>query len=359
VDEIQKKHKLTSDVIQKIPMPRLEGKNIVTGEGYDSSFSRYHSLEHCEDRGLGQRRFYVVGNDLWHGGSLASLQQHLGRVDGGVFTELITTTMYHMPSKPIYDLQAAAFTYLELNDKLTGSDYKRQILEALDENGDGVIDFMEKGRGPTPGTMIYEMSLDNLNIEPTEVMKLRFLMAVLTLKLTKKEWNADGHDLGEGRALRYALTRAFAMSQAKEEKPDPLYQGRKWGNGKWPSLQYILQMELFNHIYGQMFPDRFDVAMSPYGQAFSYADTKWNGAKYCNAQAMNRNEDVIVNYHKAVARGDALLPFTVYVPRGFGSYGGVRIPNVEETDDPGLILTASFADHEVWRELHMSSFHLQ
>jgi hypothetical protein len=159
--------------------------------------------------------------------------------------------------------------------------------------------------------------------------------------------------------LGQALARAWAMSQAKEEKPDPLFPARTWGKGKWPSLQYVLQLQLLAQVYGQMFPGRFDVMMSPYGQAFNYADTRWNGAKYGNAQAISRNEDVIGDYHKAVARGDALLPFTLYVPRGLGSYGGVRIPNVEETDDPKLILTASFPGNEVWRELRLSSFHLQ
>jgi hypothetical protein len=359
VDEVRKKHNLTSDVIQKIPMPGLEGKNIVTSDGYDSSFSRYNALKYCEKRGLGQRRYYVVGNDLRQGGRLASLRQHLGHLDGGVFSELITTTMYYASMKPLYDLQAAIFAYLELNDKLTGSDHKRQVLEAFDENGDGVIDYLEKGRGGSPAMMFYDMSLMNQKIEPAEAMKLRFLLSAVQFKLSRKEWNVDSHNLGETMVLGQALARAWAMSQAKEEKPDPLFPARTWGKGKWPSLQYVLQLQLLAQVYGQMFPGRFDVMMSPYGQAFNYADTRWNGAKYGNAQAISRNEDVIGDYHKAVARGDALLPFTLYVPRGLGSYGGVRIPNVEETDDPKLILTASFPGNEVWRELRLSSFHLQ
>ena len=94
-ESIRVENSLTSDVIQKTPMPRLEGKNIVTEEGYDSPFSRYGALAHCEKRGLGQRQFHVIGEDLWEGGQMASVEQHLGRVKDGRFTELRTENLYH------------------------------------------------------------------------------------------------------------------------------------------------------------------------------------------------------------------------------------------------------------------------
>jgi len=156
-----------------------------------------------------------------------------------------------------------------------------------------------------------------------------------------------------------ALVKVFAMSKAKKETPDPLFHGMTWGNGKWPSLQYAMHQQMFAQIYGQTFPDRFDLTMSPYGCSFRYADAKWNGAKYCNAQAMAQNEDIIGNYHKEVERGGDLLPFTFYVPRGLGSVGNTRVPNVDETEDPQLIFTASFNGKEVWRDLQLSSFHLK
>ncbi len=34
-------------------------------------------------------------------------------------------------------------------------------------------------------------------------------------------------------------------------------------------------------------------------------------------------------------------------------------PNVEETDDPALIFTASFNGEEVWRELRLSEYDLK
>jgi hypothetical protein len=57
-----------------------------------------------------------------------------------------------------------------------------------------------------------------------------------------------------------------------------------------------------------------------------------------------------------VVRGEKLLPFTIYVPRGYGSYNQKRIPNVEETDKPGLIFTASFPENESWRDLRLSDY---
>lgn len=358
-DEIRKEYNLTSDVIQKIPMPRMKGVDIVTGEGYDSSFSRYGALKHCEDRGLGQSRFYVVGKDLWQGGSLASLRQHLGRVDSGVFSELLTTTLYHTPNKPLWDFQATCLAYLKLNDRLTGSDFERQILEAYDENGDGIIDYMETGREQSPLMASHLMSLIIQNIHPFEALKLRFLISMAPLKRLKKEWNLDNHNIGEQMMMGRALAKALAMSKAKKETPDPLFPRMTWGKGKWPSLQYAMHQQMFALIYGQTFPDRFDLTMSPYGCSFCYADTKWNGAKYCNTQAMAQNEDIIGNYHQAVEQGGDLLPFTFYVPRGLGSVGNTSVPNVEETEDSQLIFTASFNGKEVWRDLKLSSFHLK
>jgi hypothetical protein len=106
---------------------------------------------------------------------------------------------------------------------------------------------------------------------------------------------------------------------------------------------------------GPLFPDRIDM-MSPYAQAFGYADLKRNGAKYYNPQAINKGEDIIGNYHQAVVRGEKLLPFTIYVPCGYGSYNNQRIPNVEETDKPELIFTASFPENETWRDLRISDY---
>ena len=360
VEKIRREHHLTSDVIQKVPMPRIEGKNIVNGRGYDSAFSRYHALQHCEERGLGRTEFYVTGTDLWQGGRLASLKQHLGLVEGSRFIELLTDTMYHTPNKPLWDLQATCFEYLELNDQLTGADFKRQVLAAFDEDGDGIIDYLETGRGDSPVIMTYGAALMTQELDPWLAMEFRFLISAMQLKRLKRDWNIEGHNLGEQALLGQAVAMAFSMSNSAKEMPDPLFPGRTWGKGKWPSMQYVTQRQLCARIYGQAFPERFDATMSPYGCAFRYADSTCNKAGYCKNEA--GSEDVIGNYHRAVEQGAALLPFTFYVPRGLGSVGSALVPNMVETDDPQLMFTAIFqgqTDRKAWRDFKPADFKLK
>ncbi len=359
VETVRRQYNLASDVIQKVPMPEMTGDNINTGEGYDSAYSRYSALQHCAGRGLGQPEFCVAGDDLWRGGSLASLRQRLGRVSDGVFSELLTTTLYHTPNKPLWDLQATSLAYLELNDRLTGSDFKQRVMKAFDENGDGIIDYMEMGRGYAPVLGSYGIGLMLQNMDPLPAINFRFLLAITPVKRLKTEWNPDGHNFGEETMLAQAIARALAMSKAAREMPDPFFPGRVWGKGKWPSFQYAIHREISALIYGQAFPERFDLTTSPYGCAFHYADVKWNGAIYCNRQAIAQNEDIIGNYHRAVASGAPLLPFIFYVPHGLGSIGDGHIPNVAETDDPNLVFTASLNGTEVWRDLRLSSFNLR
>jgi hypothetical protein len=355
-ETIQLQYHLQSDVIQRIPSVRLEGSNIVTTEGYDSCYSRYHAFKHWEQRGLGQLPFYVRGKDLWQGGDLASFKQHLGRVEKGVFSELITTTVYHAMAKPLMDFQAGMLAYLELDDQQTGADHKRELLQFQDENGDGVIDYLEGGKNAgSTGAFMYSSILRSPQADRMEALKLGFLIAMAPAKWIHKEWNSEGLETGE-HLIGQAVGRALAMSRVKAEKADPLYPARMWGNGRWPSLNYILQLMHWGRVYGPFFPDRIDIGMAPYAKAFSYADLKWNGAKYCTPQAIQKCEDIIGHYHQAVARGEKPLPFRLYVPHGYGVYNGVRIPNVEETDNPALIFTASFPENEVWRELRFSEY---
>ena len=360
--KVQKEHHLPSEFIQRVPLPYSDGQNILTGEGYDSPISRYLAFQHCEERGLGQQQYHVVGRDEWHGGELASLQGRIGRVDAGVFSELVTGMMYWDIFKPLWDLQAMCFAYLEANDSLTGSNYRQTILEDLDENGDGVIDYSEKGRGVGIGFMTYGARLMVTDLSPQDMLRIRFLLGAVPIRFLSKEWNTDGHDFGQRFQAVGALLLAWRMSQIPGEKPDPFFPKMTWGNGKWPSLQYAIHRQLCTRIYGPMFPDRFDTMMSPYGHAFRYADLQWNGNKYTGNimpafgfGAAALGDDIIGKYHADVARGGNPLPFVLYVPPGLGSIENGPIPNVEETNDPNLVFTASFkGGEEVWQKLVLS-----
>ncbi len=129
----------------------------------------------------------------------------------------------------------------------------------------------------------------------------------------------------------------------------------RWGRGKWPSLQFGQRLRLYRRLYGGEFPRRFDIR-ALYGNAFRYADLKWGGGEYSGTKAGSGAADAIGRYHTAVAQGAAPLPFVLYVPRTYGRAGDKNIPNVEESDDPGVIFTASFdKGGEVWRHLSLSS----
>jgi hypothetical protein len=64
------------------------------------------------------------------------------------------------------------------------------------------------------------------------------------------------------------------------------------------------------------------------------------------------NDDDAAAWNDIISKIDymvANLDHSFYVPTGFGSLEAVRIPNVEETDDPGKIFTAHFhGGLEVW-----------
>jgi hypothetical protein len=355
-ERIRKEYHLNSDVIQKVPLPAIEGQEIITQSGYDSPFSRYDTLRHCARRGLGQQEFHVVGKDLWQGGDLASLNQHLGRVGGGNFTEVMTSTLYYNPSKLLWDLQATCLAYLENNDKLTGSDFNSRILEAFDENRDGVIDYQETGRFDTSIFKAYSGDWIVHCLKPLEALKFRFLISTAMLRLMQPEWSSDRKVLQEGVMMVQTLARALAMAGSNRETPDPLFPSRTCGKGKWPSFQYALYRQELSFVYGPLFPEKFDTLMSPYGCAFSYADTRWNRGSYGALQGQSGSPDPIIKYHQDIAAGGDLLPFTLYVPGGLGQMGGKPIPNAVETADPGKMFSAIFKEGEIWRDLHLSEF---
>ena len=356
VRRIKKERNLPTDFLQKVPVPKSDGQNIITEEGFDSPISRYLAFQHCQERGLGQQDYYVVGRDEWHGGSLASLEGHLGRVEEDRFSELLTGEMYFARSKPLWDLQATTFAYTEVNDSLTSSAYKQAVLDDFDESNDGVIDYDEKGKGRSTSFLAHNVRLPALDVNHFERLRIRFLLSAIPLRCINREWNTQGYDFGKWNEFNLAVATGIRMSQAPAESVDPLCPGMIWGKGKWPSIQLAQRVHLCTQIYGARFPDSFDMTMAPYGQAFEYADQKWNGGIYTGAKASSSTTDAIGTYHKDVEQRAATLPFVFYVPPGYARVGDKNIPNVEETNDPNLIFTASFNDgHEVWQAVSFSS----
>jgi len=354
--KIQEEKNLPSSFLQRVPIPRADGRCIVTEDGFDAPISRYDGFKHFQGRGLGQQDYYVVGHDVWQGGTLASLEGHLGRVKASKFTELLTREMYFSALFPLWDLQATTFAYAEANDTVTGTGYKPAILHEYDENGDGIVDYDEKGKDRNLIFIAHNLRLPAVNIDKMERLRLRFLLAAVPLRCMNKKWNTDGYNFNIWTLFNSAVTAGVDMARAPFESPDPFFPGMVWGKGMWPSIQRAQYRHICTQIYGSDFPNSFDIMTTLYGLAFQYADLKYNQGKYIGAVKGAGDADGLNRYHRDVENGASLLPFTFYVPTAYGKVRDMNIPNVAETDDPGLIFTASFnGGGEVWRELSLLS----
>jgi len=353
--KLQKEQKFRTDFLQKVPVPRAEGKSIVTGSGYDSPIPRYRAFRYCQERGIGQEVFHVIGEDVRDGGKLASLDGHLGRVKEGKFTEILTGTLYYATGKPIHDLQVSALAYAEANDQITGSDYKAGLLAEMDENGDGIIDFEEKGRRGGSGVDYSSLAvrMQALDIDTIDMLKWRFLVQVIPMRTANPAWNVHKMDMGRRADVTMGFVVAMRLSQLPAEMPDPFVPGMTFGKGKWPSIRYARSLTIFMALYWAGYPNFFDVLMNPYGAAFRYAALKYARGEYEGLDAAVAGNDSLMKYHRSLEAGGKPLPFTFYVPVGYGKANGRPIPNVVETADPRLILTAEFdGGKEKWQELN-------
>ena len=348
--KLQKEGNLPTDFMQKVPVPVVDGPNIVTAEGYDTPISRSNLLRYAEERGLGRRSYYVDGWDGVEEKPLVTVEGHLGRLDGQRFTEIITPQLLHQGRVMLWGRQATTLGYFKANDSLTGSSYLSELLEALDEDGDGVLSYEETGKKG------YEQMFETWLGEGSHMrtmdrygsLRAGFLISANSLRYSSEEWNADGHDFCKESRLASAAAMALGMSYAQTEQKDSVFPTMTWGKGKWPSVQHCLSISARNSIYGSKGPG--DISMwSIYGNAFQYADKTLNGGGYTGGTEAASDRDAFAAYIEAISGGASLLDFMFYVPKGYGPPVGMELPNVEEAEDPAKILTADFGrGKEVW-----------
>ena len=176
---------------QKVPVPTLEEGQIVTREGYDSPLSRDITFANAERRGLGQRDYYVVGEDAVTGRPLVSIQGHLGSVHAGAFVDVITKALFYDGSKMPWDMQKTSLGYLEAVDRLTGSSLKKELLDAYDEDQDGILTYEEFGKKGVLGPILYIMGkvVSRIGTEESGYMASKFNVAATLLKLMEESWN--------------------------------------------------------------------------------------------------------------------------------------------------------------------------
>lgn len=340
-----------TEFVHHVPVASVKGKNIVTGEGLDSPLFRYNLYNYAENRGVGQQKYYVVGWDSLTQTPLASLRGHLGRMDDNRFVELMTKTMYYNPGTILHDLQETILSYAKANDELTGSSLLKEFMDSFDENHDGIIDYDEKGRRGCEtaqfGKLAYALNLQFA--EEYGALKDAFIESVFFSKYSRKDWNSYGHDFTQEKSLLFKAAQAFAMSQSLSENSDLFVPGMSWGKGNWPSWETVNCISISGSIYGSQSPKNIGLG-SIYGAVFQYADKTLNDGGYTGSRDQTASDPSSINrYFWAVSNGSGKLSFTLYVPKGYGSLDGIKIPNVEETDDPKRIWTASFGNgKEIW-----------
>lgn len=345
--QFKEKNGWNTEFVHYVPVAQINGKNIITGLGIDSPLFRYDLYRYAEQRGVGQQQYYVVGWDSLTGTPLTSLEGHFGRIDTGKFHELMTGTMYYNLNTILHHLQKTILSYAAAHDDLTGSTLVKEFMVNFDENHDGVIDYDEKGRGIDTaqlGKLAY--ALDLKISAAYGGLKGSFIESSFHIKNSDPNWNPEGHDFARETILVAKAALAYNMSQSKAISADLFIPGMMYGSGMWPSWRTATYILITSGIYGSQSSKGISLG-SLYGNAFQYADKLLNRGTYTGSidQAISDPES-IHKYFEAVAKGATPLGFTFYVPVGYGSLEGIKIPNVEETADPGKLYTVHFDD--VW-----------
>jgi hypothetical protein len=224
-------------------------------------------------------------------------------------------------------------------------------LEAFDEDGDGIVTYDNFGKKGyldfalhSAGDMVSEMGMSLLGY-----LKGGFIQRSKMIKLSDPSWNPGNHDIFREVAYGAASFTAYKMSEMGLESPDPFAANLIWGKGKWPSFKLARFVYLGVQLYGMQFPFKMGFP-SLYGAVFRYADLTQNDGGHAGKNRNRPDAEALMRYMTGVKSGEiARLNFTFYIPAGYDTLGGFKVPNVEITSDPEKILTVSFLDgKETW-----------
>ncbi|MHA2185750.1 MAG: DUF362 domain-containing protein [Promethearchaeota archaeon] len=336
---------------QKVPIPVREGNVILSKEGYDCMLARDFTFERAEKRGLGQNSYHVMGYDFITDSPLISLKGHLGSVIDDSFSDVITQTLFYDMYKVPWDLQRTTLSYLEAVDELKGTNLKKEFIEHFDEDGDGVVTFEEFGKlGSMSVTLNFAANyVAMMGKEKLGYLKGFFYLMSSMYRYRDKRNNTENHDVMGERSLSTMCAAAFSVSRMPIDIPDQFAPGSMCGKGKWPSPQFAQYLQTGIMIYGPEFPMSIGVP-GYYGNALFYADLTQNGGQYAGNLRNQPDPRAINRYMKDVKRGKIEpLDFVLYVPEEFGRFARKSVPNVEITDDPAKMFTASFQNGtEIW-----------
>ncbi len=345
--KLQQENNWITEFVRHVPVPYIDGKNISTEIGLDSPLFRYNLYCYAQERGIGGMNYYVIGWDTLTDTPLISCKGHLGRIHGDQFIELMTKTMYYNPLTILHDLQKTMLCYAIACDTLTGSTIYSEIMDYFDENQDGVLDYDEKAGGFETAQLCIMSYVSDLKAnQEYGILKGNFMSSAYFAKYGDRNNNLQGYEYMKGKVLISTLVEAFKLSQSKEVAPDLYIQGMNYGRGNWPSWETAKYLLTTETIYGGY--SIKDISLSSlYGSAFQYADKVQNYGRYTGSIDQSSSTPVsIQNYLYAVSMGANPLNFTLYVPVGYGSFDGVAIPNVEETQNPSKLYTVQYK--EMW-----------
>jgi hypothetical protein len=321
---------------QKVPVAALDGGDIVTRDGYDCPLARDRTFEQAEQRGLGRRRYHVIGRDAATGRRLVSVQGHLGTLDdGGRFEDVYTRTLYFAASKVPWDLQRTTLSWMEVSDRLSGTSWRKAFLETYDEDGDGVVTYEEFGRRGAmhSGIFMGACSGSLAGSDLVAMLAADFSSSASSLRNSRPEWNAEGHDLYSERLLPRACLTAWRVVQSEAPIPDPRRPGRTVGQGRLPTVDHALEETLRRDLNGLL------------AQALAYADVRLNRAGFIGSPLAGASSAAVRRYSDAVRADSAkALDFTLYLPKGTAELLDAGLPNLEETEDRSLMFTMALAD---------------
>ena len=341
---------------QAVPIPNLEGNNIISLPGFDCPLFRENLFEKAEKRGLGVRKYYGVGFDSVAKEQLITVKGHLGTKKGREFSDLITGTIYYDTFKFPWDMQNSTLNYLKASDKLAGTSIKKEFLDAFDDDRDGVLTYRDFGKKGIWGTILHLAGdmVSKMGSDRFGYLKDRYCVYARMLKNSDTLLNNNGHDVLKEYFYGGACSAAFQISQLDMEFPDPFQPGLVCGKGKWPSFQLAQFFQKGVIFYGQGYPYMVGFP-SMYVSALLYADLTQNGGQYAGQIWNQPNLEAINHYvEKAATKEVESLQFKVYMPAGYDNLSGKAVPNVKITDDPAKILTAEFAGgKEVWPEARL------
>ena len=338
--KLKKEYHFPTEFIHDVPIAKIKKQQIVSTLWVDSPLFRYYLYNDAEKRGIGSCSYYIKGVDLTNNTKLASYHGHLISLSNNNMNELLTKTLYYNSNSILHSLQPTILSYAKSNDTLFHSNLYKELLAGFDENHDGIIDYNERGTGFENSLIeVISNTSDISAFEKYADLKATYLRSLLWLKYSNSKWNADGHDFLKMKILTMQLYEAFKLSNNKELNHDLFFHNMVYGKGYWSSFKTAEYIYNMSTIYGGTTTETIS-EYSAYGSIFKYCDIVLNNSHYTSST------NALLNYFNDLKSGIKPLPFTFYIPIGFGKMNRKPIPNTVETNDPKLIFTTEF--NEIW-----------